>query len=107
MRKEANKTIMSNQKSKMKLKGPGWGAGGGVSPNKIRPQEQNFRTKSPSKKMGHSKTVSLVDRLYSGNSRDKHCSPPKKVKKNETVENNEKVLKYLEDSLAVFESKVQ
>ena len=57
--------------------------------------------------MGHGKTASLVDRLYSGNSKDKHCSPPKKVKKDETVENNEKVLKYLEDSLAVFESKVQ
>ena len=106
MRKEATKTIKNNQKSKTKLKGPGWGAGGGVSPSKIRPLEQNFRTKSPSKKMGHGKTASLVDRLYSGNSKDKHCSPPKKVKKDEKVESNEKVLKYLEDSLAVFESKV-
>ena len=37
MRKEAYKTIKTNEKSKMKLKGPGWGAGGGVSPGKIKP----------------------------------------------------------------------
>lgn len=56
--------------------------------------------------MGHSKTASMVNRLYSGNKNDLHCSPPKKVKIDDKVQSNEKVLKYLEDSLAVFESKV-
>ena len=76
-----------------------------MSPSKIRPQEKNFRTKSPTKKMGHSKTSSMVNRLYAGNS--KVSSPPRKAKKEEEkTKSNEKVLKYLEDSLAVFESKV-
>lgn len=63
----------------MKDKGRGWGVE--ASPTKKRP-ESNLRQKSPTKKMGHSKTNSMVNRLYTGNNagKNRHNSPHKTVK---------------------------
>jgi hypothetical protein len=117
MRKEASQIIKTTIVRQLKLVGPNWGAGN--SPKKQRP-ESHLRSKSVSKKMGHSKTSSMVNRLYSGNKGlgqlkndpSPSLNTPKKPvsylnqSPSEKIVSNDKVLKYLEDTLAQYETQM-